>query len=66
MELTNDFYELNASYYNTKWTGLVNFTSVQRAPVFNSMAHFYKADPKLDTFIEVYNVSLTIKARIMK
>jgi hypothetical protein len=55
-ELNDSFFELTDDFHNTKWKGLVNFTSVQSAPVFNSFAHFLNADPKLQDFVEIYKV----------
>lgn len=46
--------EKNEAYHSVKWNGLINFTTVQNAPIINSLRHFRLASEELKQMVEVY------------
>src|SRR5438876_530846 len=44
----------NAIYYSDRWTGAINMTSYNGAPLFMTKPHFLDADPYLVNAVNVY------------
>ena len=44
----------NGAYFMDKWDGVLNLTSVKRAPVFISKLHYLHADSRLQSSVNLY------------
>lgn len=45
---------VNCLFYCNKYNGLINMSSVQKAPVFFSQNYFYNADPVIQNAVQIY------------
>lgn len=50
------FYDVNSTFHNDRWVGLINFTEALQAPVFMSFRHILHGDPALHAAVEIYKV----------